>query len=124
MIRRTRALTVPISTTSAEHYTWGAGCDGWHLVRTANLSVIQECMTPGTAEVRHRHLRARQFFYVLSGQLELEVEGTSHRLGRGMGLEIAPGAIHLAENRGADDVIFLVVSQPPSHGDREIVPPS
>lgn len=81
-------------------------------------------MPPGTAEVRHRHLRARQFFYVLAGQLELEVEGTRHRLEAGMGLEIAPGVAHEVGNRGAGDVMFLVVSQPPSHGDRELVPPA
>jgi mannose-6-phosphate isomerase-like protein (cupin superfamily) len=79
-------------------------------------------MPPGTAEVRHRHLRARQFFYVLAGQLELEVEGTRHRLEAGMGLEIDPRVAHQVTNRGACDAMFLVVSQPPSHGDRELVP--
>ncbi len=79
-------------------------------------------MPSGAAEVRHRHLRARQFFYVLGGQLELEVEGTRHRLEAGTGLEITPGAAHQAANRSTDDVMFLVVSQPPSHGDREFVP--
>jgi len=122
--RRIRPLTTPVSTASAEHYTWGTGCDGWHLVRAADLSVIQERMPPATAEVRHRHARARQFFYVLEGQLELEVEGTVHRLAAGVGLEIAPGAAHQACNCGAHDVVFLVVSQPPSHGDRELVPPA
>ena len=81
-------------------------------------------MPSGTAEVRHRHLRARQFFYVLAGQLELEVEGTRHRLESGMGLEIAPGAAHQVCNRGAHEAVFLVISQPPSHGDRELVPPA
>ena len=55
---------------SAPHYGWGEGCDGWHLVRTPELSVIQERMPPGTSEVRHRHGRARQFFFVLSGRLD------------------------------------------------------
>jgi quercetin dioxygenase-like cupin family protein len=119
-----RPLTRPVSIASAEHYPWGTGCDGWHLVRTAELSVIQERMPPGTAEVRHRHAQARQFFYVLEGQLELEVEGTAHQLTVGVGLEIAPGAAHQACNRGEGDVLFLVVSQPPSHGDRELVPPA
>lgn len=91
-------------------------------MRTPDLSVIQERMPSGAAEVRHRHLRARQFFYVLGGQLELEVEGTRHRLEAGTGLEITPGAAHQAANRSTDDVMFLVVSQPPSHGDREFVP--
>ena len=81
-------------------------------------------MPPGTAEVRHRHARARQFFYVLAGQLDVEVEGTGHRLAAGVGLEIAPGAAHQVGNRSAGDAVFLVISQPPSHGDRELVPPA
>jgi mannose-6-phosphate isomerase-like protein (cupin superfamily) len=89
-----------------------------------DLSVIQERMPPGTAEVRHRHLRARQFFYVVDGQLEVEVEGTVHRISTGVGLDIAPGAAHQVCNRGAHEAVFLVISQPPSHGDRELVPPA
>ncbi|HEU4630651.1 MAG TPA: cupin domain-containing protein [Gemmatimonadaceae bacterium] len=112
----------PISIRSAEHYTWGAGCDGWHLVRTGELSVIQERMPPGAEEVRHSHTRARQFFYVLAGRLVLELEGTSHELTAGTGLEVPPGAAHQARNRSAEPVEFLVVSQPPSHGDRVVAP--
>lgn len=78
-------------------------------------------MPPGSAEVRHRHGRARQFFFVLAGALELEVEGTVHVLTASVGLEVAPGIAHQAYNRGEAPVEFLVVSQPPSHGDREIV---
>jgi quercetin dioxygenase-like cupin family protein len=60
----------PISIGTAQHYTWGGKCDGWHLVRSADLSVIQERMPPGTVKVGHRHERARQFFYVLEGALD------------------------------------------------------
>lgn len=112
----------PTSTESADHYAWGAGCDGWHLVRGAGLSVIQERMPPGTAEVRHRHARARQFFYVLAGGLRIEVEGTVHVLGARVGLEVAPGLAHEVRNDGPEPAEFLVVSQPPSHGDRTDAP--
>lgn len=103
---------------NASHYTWGAGCDGWHLVKAPALSVIQERMPPGTSEVRHHHAVARQFFFVLSGALELEVAGEGVQLGAGQGVEIAPGVPHQARNRSREPVEFLVVSQPPSHGDR------
>ena len=112
----------PTSIRSAEHYTWGAGCDGWHLARAAELSVIQERMPPGAEEIRHRHTRARQFFYVLAGTLVLELEGASHVLEAGTGLEVAPGVAHQAMNQSAEPVDFLVVSQPPSHGDRIVAP--
>ena len=107
-----------ISRESAPHYSWGEGCDGWHLVKSEGLSVIEERMPPGTSERRHLHRRARQFFYVLAGELTMEVEGMEHRLLANHGIEIAPEQVHQAFNRGVNDVRFLVTSQPPSHGDR------
>lgn len=109
---------MPISTTTAEHYTWGDRCDGWHLVRTTGLSIIEERMPPGTTETRHHHAHAHQFFYVLEGELTLEVEHEDHILCAGQGIEIAPGQAHQAINRSASPTRFLVTSQPPSHGDR------
>lgn len=111
-----------ISIATAPHYAWGDGCDGWHLVQAAGLSVIQERMPAGTREVRHRHAQARQFFYVLAGALEVEIEGRVHALTARSGLEVAPGAAHEVRNRGPQRVEFLVISQPPSHGDRELAP--
>ena len=111
-----------ISTKSAEHYKWGGpqgtDCDGWHLVKTAELSVIEELMPARASEVRHHHVRARQFFYVLEGELTLEVEHHDFVLHAGEGLEIAPGQQHQAINRSAKSTRILVTSQPPSHGDR------
>jgi mannose-6-phosphate isomerase-like protein (cupin superfamily) len=108
----------PVNRANGEHYVWGGTCDGWHLVRATALSVIEERMPPGAREVRHRHAHARQFFYVLSGTLTMEVEGVRHQLDARTGLELPPGAAHQAINDGSADVEFLVVSTPPSHGDR------
>ena len=115
-------MTTPISRHHAEHYVWGGVCDGWHLVRAPALSVIEERMPPGAQEVRHRHAHARQFFYVLSGTLTIEVEGARHHLDRGTGIELAPGTAHQALNESDAPVEFLVVSTPPSHGDRITAP--
>jgi quercetin dioxygenase-like cupin family protein len=108
-----------MSTHNAEHYTWGNVCDGWHLLRDANLSVIEERMPPGSREQRHLHTGARQFFYVLAGELTLELAGAHHSLTAGIGLEIAPGEPHQALNNSQNEVRFLVISQPASHGDRQ-----
>jgi len=110
----------PINRQTAEHYVWGPNCDGWHLVKQPELSVIEERMLPDTSEVRHHHMQARQFFYALSGELTLEVEGREYVLGPGDGLEIHPGQKHHAFNRSGSDVRMLVISQPPSHGDRVV----
>jgi mannose-6-phosphate isomerase-like protein (cupin superfamily) len=112
-----------VSRDNVEHYTWpsaigGHSCDGWHLHRSEALSVIEERMPPGTAEQRHLHRRATQFFYVLAGELTIELEGTEHRLAPTTGLTISAGTPHQVFNRGSEDARFLVISQPPSHGDR------
>jgi mannose-6-phosphate isomerase-like protein (cupin superfamily) len=113
-----------VSKNSAEHYVWGSPqsprCDGWHLVRTPELSVIEELMPAGASEVRHSHVRARQFFFVLEGELALEVERREYTLQPGQGIEISPGQAHQALNRCEHAVRFLVTSQPASHGDRVV----
>jgi mannose-6-phosphate isomerase-like protein (cupin superfamily) len=103
---------------TAEHYSWGSGCDGWHLVRTAALSVIEERMPPGAAEIRHYHRKSNQFFYVLEGTLAIETGGNEFELSPGQGVHIDAGEPHQVRNRAAADARFLVVSDPPSHGDR------
>jgi mannose-6-phosphate isomerase-like protein (cupin superfamily) len=112
----------PTSIDSAERYTWGEGCEGWHLVRRDGLSVIQERMPPGTSEMRHRHEQSTQFFYVLRGGLDIEVNGVTHTVAAGSGIEVRPRAPHQVFNRRTDAAEFLVVSQPPSHNDRFLVP--
>ena len=107
-----------ISTHNAEHYRWGQDCDGWHLVKSSTLSVIQEFMPPGRSEVRHLHVASRQFFFVLAGRLSIEVEGQLQVLSSQQGLEISPGQAHRVFNDSAGDSAFLVISSPPSHGDR------
>jgi mannose-6-phosphate isomerase-like protein (cupin superfamily) len=111
----------PASHTNARHYLWGNSCDGWHLLESEDLSVIEERVPAGGAEARHRHRKARQFFYALAGNATLEVDGVIHVLGPGEGLHVPPGAAHQLRNDGPVDASFLVISAPCSHGDREDV---
>ena len=103
---------------TSQHYAWGDGCDGWHFVQTAALSVIEERMPPGTSEVRHYHQNANQFFYVLRGALSIEVGGNELILIPGQGIYVTAGESHQVRNQATVDAEFLVVSNPPSHGDR------
>lgn len=102
----------------AEHYSWGGACDGWHLLKTDGLSVIQERVPPGGAEIRHFHRQARQFFYMLSGRLTLELGTDRHILSSGQGCEVPPGIPHRVVNDSREEAVFLVISAPKSHGDR------
>jgi len=106
---------------NAEHYSWGKECDGWHLVKSPELSIIQERVPAGGAEVRHYHQHAQQFFFVLSGTASLEVEGDVLCLTAGQGRHVPAGVPHRLANEGQEDVEFIVVSVPMAHGDRILV---
>ena len=107
-----------ISTQNAEHYHWGDTCHGWHLAKTTGLSVIQELVPPGSQESRHFHSTSEQFFFVLKGTAILEVDGVVHELTEQQGCHVAPMVPHQLSNRSQSDLHFLVISTPPSHGDR------
>ncbi|MFH5182082.1 cupin domain-containing protein [Paenibacillus sp. TAB 01] len=107
-----------ISKNNGEHYIWGEACDGWHLVKNRDLSVIHERMPPGTSEIRHYHVQARQFFFVLNGTAELELNGETFRLQSHEGIEVGPGLPHQMKNTSEADVEFLVISHPQTRGDR------
>jgi mannose-6-phosphate isomerase-like protein (cupin superfamily) len=103
---------------NAEHYRWGNDCDAWYLVNDERLSVIEEFMPPGAAEIRHHHDKAQQFFYMLTGEVLMEIEGVTTLLGAGSGIRVLPGQRHQIRNPSSGPVRFLVISHPRSHGDR------
>jgi mannose-6-phosphate isomerase-like protein (cupin superfamily) len=103
---------------SAEHYQWGQVCDGWRLLERADLSVIQERIPPGAGEIEHFHQRARQLFFVLTGELQIQLGEKRLLLSPNDSLEIPPGEPHRVRNAGTVDATFLVVSAPTTRGDR------
>jgi mannose-6-phosphate isomerase-like protein (cupin superfamily) len=107
-----------VSRENAEHYRWGVDCHGWHLVKDKELSVIEELMPAGAAEILHYHRNSQQFFYVLAGEAIMEIEDRTALVRAGSGIRVLPGTRHQIRNRSSSPVRFLVISQPPSHGDR------
>ena len=105
---------------NAEHYTWGNNSDGWHFLKTDELSIIKERISAGEGEERHYHNAAQQYFYILSGEAYIELSDKKYKLTVGEGLHVPAKAIHLLKNTGKTDLIFLVISQPESHGDKVI----
>jgi mannose-6-phosphate isomerase-like protein (cupin superfamily) len=103
---------------NTEHYLWGEGCDGWHLVKRDDMSVIFESVPAGERERRHYHQRSRQFFYILTGTATIEVAGEIKGIQAQQGIEIPPGVPHQFCNESSETVTFLVISVPKSHGDR------
>jgi len=107
-----------ITIENAEHYVWGEICDGWQLLKHDGMSVIQERVPAGVAEVMHYHNISRQFFYILEGEAKMAFEDHEVILGKGQGLEIPPQVKHQFKNQSNADVHFLVISVPSTRGDR------
>lgn len=107
-----------IDISTGEHYRWGEGSEGWHLLKREDLSVIEERVPPGDKEQRHYHSRSRQFFYIIRGEAVIEIDGKRVELRERQGAEVPPGAAHQFRNESNAEVVFLVVSAPMSHGDR------
>jgi len=107
-----------ISIENTEHYIWGEICDGWHLLKCDEMSVIQERVPAGGAEVMHFHNTTRQFFYILEGEGTMVFEDHEVVLHKGDGIEIEPRVRHQFRNRSSADVHFLVISVPSTRGDR------
>lgn len=107
-----------ISILNAEQYTWGENCNGWHLLKTDSLSVIEERMPSGSSEQLHFHSRSHQLFYILSGEATFQIEEKVILLKSNESIHIPAGTKHKIMNRAGSDLRFLVVSSPKSHGDR------
>ena len=103
---------------NSEHYIWGNNCDGWHLLKTNSLSIIQEKMPSQTDESLHFHNKAQQFFYILKGTATFEVNDEMFEVQENNGFHIQPNEKHRIFNKTEKDLEFLVISEPKSHGDR------
>lgn len=106
---------------TAEHYKWGNNCDGWHLLKSESLSMIQELMPPDTFETLHYHVKAQQIFYILSGTANFQLQDTVYTLNAGDSIHVKSGIPHMIMNKGVGLLSFLVVSEPMAHGDKVIV---
>jgi mannose-6-phosphate isomerase-like protein (cupin superfamily) len=107
-----------VSIENAEHYIWGEVCDGWHLCKREDMSVIRERVRAGGVEVMHYHNTTRQFFYILEGEGTMGFEDRDVILRKGDGIEIMPQVKHQFKNQSDVDVHFLVISVPSTRGDR------
>ncbi len=67
---------------------------------------------------------ARQLFFILLGVATMEMPNRTETLGAGEAIDILPGAPHQMHNRSDNDLEFLVISQPPSHGDKVSLNPN
>jgi len=83
-----------ITKANSEAYDWGEKCKGWHSVNASASSVIQELMPPGTQEIKHKHSKSQQFFYILKGQVSFIIDGKEFQIEQNEGVHIKPNVVH------------------------------
>ncbi len=78
------------------------------------VSVWEAAVPPGAGAPRHRHAGEDEAFYVLDGELTVEVEGKPHPvvLGRGGFVHTPRGVAHSYRNTGVGPLRLLVMCVP------------
>lgn len=80
------------------------------------LAITENTVPPGfSGPLRHRHARMTDVFYVLDGEMALELEGEVRRLGPGGFALVPPGVVHTFSNPGKVALRFLNIYHPPGN---------
>ncbi|MDY8135369.1 cupin domain-containing protein [Aquimarina sp. 2201CG5-10] len=103
---------------NSKHYNWGDNCSGWHLVKSENLSVIEELMPPNALEQKHYHNFSEQYFHILKGTATFEIKDQIVEVEKGEGIHIPPQTVHRIRNNETSNLEFIVISHPSTRGDR------
>jgi mannose-6-phosphate isomerase-like protein (cupin superfamily) len=81
-----------------------------------NQSLAEASVPAGGATQRHYHKLAEEFYFILEGTGEMEIDGATRGVGPGDAILIPPGAWHTIQAREA--LRFLCCCAPAySHGD-------
>lgn len=112
------SLPEVVSTQNTEHFIWGDVCDGWWLKKKGDFTIISESMPPNSAEKKHYHDKAEQFFYVTEGELTFELDGKKFTLKQGEGITVPAKVVHTMWNTSKAKTTFLVISSTDLKDDR------
>lgn len=115
------ATEVKASTTSAYPAPFASRVAGREKRRLArlfglrNIGVNLTTLAPGAqSALKHRHTRAEEFVYILSGSATLITDSGERELTPGMCAGFPPGGVaHHLVNRGAEPVVYLEIGDNP-----------
>lgn len=79
--------------------------------RVQNQSLAEAGVPAGGATQRHYHKLAEEFYFILEGRGEMEIDGETRSVGPGDAILIPPGAWHTITAREA--LRFLCCCAPP-----------
>jgi mannose-6-phosphate isomerase-like protein (cupin superfamily) len=112
-------MASPVSKHNRSSFKWRETCDGWTLLATKDLHVMQQRMPPQTSDLLHTHKRTRQLYFVLEGEAEVDLETQRVKLRPGEAIQIEPRMPHRMANRSTHELEFLVISTNAPRGDRQ-----
>jgi mannose-6-phosphate isomerase-like protein (cupin superfamily) len=82
----------------------------------ANQSLAEATLPAGTATDRHYHKASEEFYFLLDGRGEMEIDGETREVGPGDAILIPSGAWH--QIRAIEPLRFLCCCAPPyAHDD-------
>ena len=76
-------------------------------------SLAEATLEPGRATERHYHAESEEFYYVVEGAGEMEVDGEHARVGPGDAILIPAGARHQIRADAGGALRFLCCCSPP-----------
>ena len=76
-------------------------------------SLAEATLAPRTRTQRHYHAESEEFYYVLEGDGELEIDGERARVGPGHAIVIPAGAWHQITAGAGSRLRFLCCCSPP-----------
>jgi mannose-6-phosphate isomerase-like protein (cupin superfamily) len=80
------------------------------------LAIVENTVPPRFAgPLRHRHEHMTDVFYVLDGEMALELDGVVRRLGPGGFALVPPGVVHTFSNPADVALRFLNIYHPPGN---------
>lgn len=72
------------------------------------------CYQPMAYVERHKHAVQEQVYHVIEGEGLMEIDGVSRVVRKHDVIFLPPGVEHAISNSGLVDLVFLVVTSPPS----------
>jgi quercetin dioxygenase-like cupin family protein len=82
------------------------------LPESGTALVVEVCLQPGGGAPIHRHSEDREIFYIISGELTVEVDGECAVMRAGDVCHLPTGSAHGFRNAGNVDTLFLAIAIP------------